>query len=40
VYQIPSEKNIEECTITEEVVKKKQMPEIVRYREGLKKETA
>ena len=40
MYQIPSEKNIEECTITEEVVKEKQMPEIKRYREGLKKETA
>jgi ATP-dependent Clp protease ATP-binding subunit ClpX len=40
MYQIPSERNIEECTITEEVVKKKQMPEIKRYREGLKKETA
>ncbi len=40
MYQIPSEKNIEKCTITEEVVKKKQMPEIKRYREGLRKETA
>ena len=40
MYQIPSEKNIEECTITKEVVKKRQMPEIKRYREGLKKETA
>ena len=40
MYQIPSEKNIEKCTITEEVVKKKSMPEIVRYREGLRKETA
>jgi len=40
MYQIPSEKNIEKCTITEEVVKKKQMPEIERYREGLRKETA
>ena len=40
MYQIPSEKNIEECTITEEVVKEKQMPEIKRYRKGLKKETA
>jgi len=40
MYQIPSEKNIEECTITEEVVKEKRMPEIKRYRESLKKETA
>ncbi len=40
MYQIPSEKNIEKCTITEEVVKKRQMPEIVRYGEGLRKETA
>jgi len=40
MYQIPSEKDIEECTITEEVVKKKQIPEIKRYREDLKKETA
>lgn len=40
MYQIPSEKNIEKCTITEEVVKKKSMPEIVRYNENLKKETA
>jgi len=40
MYQIPSEKNIEECTITKEVVKKKQMPEIKRYKEGLRKETA
>ena len=40
MYQIPSEKNIEKCTITEEVVRKRQMPEIVRYGEGLRKETA
>jgi ATP-dependent Clp protease ATP-binding subunit ClpX len=40
MYQIPSEKNIEECTITEEVVKERRMPEIKRYRENLKKETA
>jgi ATP-dependent Clp protease ATP-binding subunit ClpX len=40
MYQIPSEKNIEKCTITEEVVKKKQMPEIERYGRGLRKETA
>ncbi|HZK40883.1 MAG TPA: ATP-dependent Clp protease ATP-binding subunit ClpX [Atribacterota bacterium] len=40
MYQIPSEKDIEECTITEEVVKKKQIPEIKRYSEDLKKETA
>jgi len=40
MYQIPSEKNIEECTITKEVVKKRRMPEIKRYREGFKKETA
>ena len=40
MYQIPSEKNIEKCTITEEVVKKRQMPEIERYREGLRKDTA
>ena len=40
MYQIPSEKNIEKCTITKEVVKKKSMPEIERYREGLRKETA
>jgi len=40
MYQIPSEKNIEKCTITEEVVKKKRMPEIERYSEGLRKETA
>ncbi len=40
MYQIPSEKNIEKCTITEEVVKKKQMPEIERYGKGLRKETA
>jgi len=40
MYQIPSEKDIEECTITEEVVKKKQTPEIKRYSEDLKKETA
>ncbi|HZK11022.1 MAG TPA: ATP-dependent Clp protease ATP-binding subunit ClpX [Atribacterota bacterium] len=40
MYQIPSEKNIEKCTITEEVVKEKKMPEIVRYGESLKKETA
>jgi len=40
MYRIPSEKNIEECTITKEVVKKRQMPEIKRYREGFKKETA
>ena len=40
MYQIPSEKNIEECTITKEVVKERQMPEIKRYREGLRKETA
>jgi len=40
MYQIPSEKNIEECTITKEVVKKRQMPEIKRYREGLRKDTA
>jgi len=40
MYQIPSEKNIEKCTITEEVVKKKQMPEIERFEKGLKKETA
>ena len=40
MYQIPSEKNIEKCTITEDVVKKKVTPEIVRYSEGLRKETA
>jgi len=40
MYQIPSEKNIEKCTITEEVVRKKQMPEIERYGKGLRKETA
>jgi len=40
MYQIPSEKNIEKCTITEEVVKEKKMPEIVRYGESLRKETA
>ncbi len=40
MYQIPSEKNIEECTITEEVVKKRQMPEIIKHRENYKKETA
>ncbi len=40
MYQIPSEKNIEECTITKEVVKERRMPEIKRYREGLRKETA
>ena len=40
MYQIPSEKNIKKCTITEEVIEKKVMPEIVRYREGLRKETA
>lgn len=40
MYQIPSEKDIEKCTITEEVVKNKQMPEIERYEKGLRKETA
>ncbi|MBA7553888.1 ATP-dependent Clp protease ATP-binding subunit ClpX [subsurface metagenome] len=40
MYQIPSEKNIEKCTITEDVVKKKSIPELVRYNENLKKETA
>ncbi|OIP70066.1 ATP-dependent protease ATP-binding subunit ClpX [Candidatus Atribacteria bacterium CG2_30_33_13] len=40
MYQIPSEKNIKKCTITEEVIKNKSMPKIVRYNEGLKKETA
>lgn len=40
MYQIPSEKNIKKCTITEEVIKNKSMPEIVRYNERLKKETA
>jgi len=40
MYQIPSEKNIEKCTITEEVVKKRQMPEIERYRGNIRKETA
>jgi len=40
MYQIPSEKNIKKCTITEEVIKKKVMPEIERYKECLKKETA
>jgi len=40
MYQIPSEKNIEKCTITEDVVKKKSMPEIERYGKGLRKETA
>lgn len=40
MYQIPSEKNIKKCTITEEVIEKKVMPEIERYREGLRKETA
>lgn len=40
MYQIPSEKNIEKCIITEDVVKKKGIPEIVKYREGLRKETA
>ncbi len=40
MYQIPSEKNIERCTITEEVVKNKIMPEIERYNENMKKETA
>jgi len=40
MYQIPSEKNIKKCTITEEVIKKNVMPEIERYKECLKKETA
>lgn len=40
MYQIPSEKNIKKCTITEEVIKNKSMPKIVRYNEKLKKETA
>jgi len=40
MYQIPSEKNIIECTITEEVVKEKKTPEIVKYKENLRKETA
>jgi len=40
MYQIPSEKNIKKCTITEEVIKNKSMPKIVRYNERLKKETA
>ncbi|MCJ7814189.1 MAG: ATP-dependent Clp protease ATP-binding subunit ClpX [Candidatus Atribacteria bacterium] len=40
MYQIPSEKNIVKCTITEEVVKEKKMPEIVRYGESLRRETA
>jgi ATP-dependent Clp protease ATP-binding subunit ClpX len=37
MYQIPSEKNIKKCTITEEVIKNKSMPKIVRYNERLKK---
>ncbi|MEN3189408.1 MAG: ATP-dependent Clp protease ATP-binding subunit ClpX [Atribacterota bacterium] len=40
MYQIPSNKNIKKCTITKEVIKKKVMPEIERYEESLKKETA
>lgn len=40
MYQIPSEKNIKKCTISKEVIKKKVMPEIERYEESLKKETA
>jgi ATP-dependent Clp protease ATP-binding subunit ClpX len=40
MYQIPSEKNIKKCTITEKVIKNKSMPKIVRYKERLKKETA
>jgi ATP-dependent Clp protease ATP-binding subunit ClpX len=37
MYQIPSEKNIKKCTITEEVIKNKSRPKIVRYNERLKK---
>ena len=40
MYQIPSEKNIVECTITEEVVKEKKTPKIVKYKDNLIKETA
>jgi len=40
MYQIPSERDIKRCTITKEVIEKKVMPEIERYEESLKRETA
>ena len=40
MYQIPSEKNVKSCTITEEVIHKKEMPKIERFEAKLKKETA
>ena len=39
MYQIPSEKNIKSCTITEEVIYKKEIPKLERFKK-LKKETA
>lgn len=40
MYQIPSERDIKRCTITKEVIENKVMPEIERYEESLKRETA
>lgn len=40
MYHIPSEKDIKKCTITKEVIGKKVVPEIERYEESLKRETA
>ncbi|MEA2020922.1 MAG: ATP-dependent Clp protease ATP-binding subunit ClpX, partial [Candidatus Caldatribacteriota bacterium] len=40
MYQIPSEKNIKSCTITEEVIYKKEIPKLERFEKKLKKETA
>ena len=40
MYQIPSEKNVKKCTITEEVINNKEIPKIEKYEKGLKKQTA
>jgi len=32
MYQIPSEKNIKSCTITEEVIYKKEIPKLERFK--------
>ena len=40
MYQIPSEKNVKSCTITKEVIYKKEMPKIERFEKKLKKESA
>ena len=40
MYQIPSEKNVKSCTITKEVIQKKEFPKIDRFEPKIKKETA